>query len=203
MARDPVFDRQVAVAFQGAEAEIQRLFVAEINRQVGRVYSEARPSGHGQWIDGREGAPVESVSPFGVAVFEFRYLPEIVAFAANVLFANSPVDTHPKHNDIVFRESRLLFVDGVFQQNIRDGMAPSELRWLLDHPKGAEIIITDDEPYAGGLERGWSDQAPDGVYGISCGTVRRKYGNLVSAQFRWVRASTAPRGTPAMVIREL
>lgn len=203
MARDPVFDRQVALALRGTETEVQRLFVAEIHRQVGRVYAESRPAGHDQWIDGRADAPIESVSATGTAMFEFRYLPEVVVFALNVLFANSPVDEHEKADDVVFREGRILFVNGMAHGRVKDGMSPSDFRWILDHPKGTEFVIADEELYAGKLERGHSDQAPNGVYEITCGTVRRKFGNLAIVRFRWQRIEGAPRGTPSMVLTEI
>lgn len=203
MARDPVFDRDVRLMLQGAEAEIQKIFVARIHEEVDKVNREARPSGHDQWIDRKEGAPIESVSPFGTAVFEFRYLPEILCFALNILFANSPIDTSPERDDIVFRESRLLFVDGELHAAVKDGMSPSDFAWTLTKPKGTEYLLTDEEPYAGKLERGYSDQAPNGVYKISCDTVRRKYGNLAQITFEWIKVPGVKRPNPAMAIREI
>ena len=113
------------------------------------------------------------------------------------------MDTHPNHDDIVFRESRLLFVDGELHAAVKDGMSPSDFAWTLTKPKGTEYLLTDEEPYAGKLERGYSDQAPNGVFRISCDTVRRKYGNLVMVSFCWVRVPGKKWKTPAMAIREI
>ncbi|CAO3428662.1 hypothetical protein [Azospirillum argentinense] len=203
MARDPVFDRQVFLMLRGAEQEVQKLFVQHIHQELDRAKAEARPAGWDQWIDGKEGAPIESVSTFGVAVFEFRYMPEIICFALDILFANSPIDMHPRADNIVFREFRQLFIDGVFRDDVSDGMEPTDFRWMLDLPKGTEYLLTDDESYAGKLEKGYSDQAPNGVYKVSCDTVRRKFGNLVEVEFQWSRAEQGRRGgAPAMMIRE-
>lgn len=202
MTRDAAFDRSVALALQGAEAEVQRLFVAEIHQQLDRVYAESSPGGHTQWMDGRKGAAIETVKADGVAHFEFRYIPEVIAFAGEVLFVNSPVDEHPKADNIVFRVERLVFVNGVYDDVLISGADADDFKNLLAHPRGAEFTITDDEPYAGRLERGFSKQAPNGVYSIACDTVRRRYGELVTVEFRWRKIAGAAGFAPSMVIVE-
>lgn len=204
MARDPVFDRDLKLMLQGAEAEVQKRFVAYIDGALEQAKRDSRPAGWDQWIDGKEGAAIETVAPFGTAVFEFRYLPEILPFALAILYANSPVDDRWDSDEIVFREYRLLFVDGALHSSVSELAKPADFAWTLAKPKGTEYLITDDEPYAGKLERGFSDQAPHGVYKISCDTVRRKYGNFVTVHFEWVRGlGVWGKGAPAMVIREI
>lgn len=187
MARDPIFDRAIQTAFTGAADQIKRLFVAEATRQLERAKSEARPSGFDQFVDRVKGAPLQSVDPYGVIVFEFSYGAEVVEFALATLRSISPVDSSD------YQGGHHVYVDGVMVSD------------LSSLGTAKRIVIANTLPYARRIElpakwrhgpmkgqaRGWSiqpqvPQPKDSVYQHAVKTVNRRFGNAMRAEYAWV-----------------
>ncbi|MBP2291047.1 hypothetical protein [Azospirillum rugosum] len=203
--RSVSFDRVVRTIIQGAEQTVQRALVDRVKRELGRVEAEARPDSHERWIDRHRGAPIEAISPYGVAYFEFSYIPTIIGFAASLLRESSPVDfVNP--DDKVYRDSHAVFVHGDQAGILREG---ADLSFLTKFDQSEEFIVTDLQPYARRIEiprrngQPFSKQAPKGVYQICTSAVARRFARTVSARFVWVKFS-GQEGTeayPAMSIQ--
>lgn len=223
MAKDPIFDRGITLAISGAKDEVQKLFVAEIRRQLDRAIAEARPTSYEQYVDRVPGRVIEQVEPFGIAVFTFSYLSEIAKFALSVLREISPVDRgSPKReaNGIVYRDNHNVYVDGVLIESLSSIGAADR------------VVIANTLPYARRLElpskwrhgplkgqpRGWSiqpqvPQPADSIYQHAAATVRRRYGNMATVESTWVglaggteltggAANESRNRFPAIVIEE-
>ncbi|PZP15676.1 MAG: hypothetical protein DI607_07530 [Sphingomonas hengshuiensis] len=132
----------------------------EINRRaIGRVPP------HETFVDGRQGAPLESVRPDGVIVAEFELLGELFAWIGEMLVKNSPVLTGD------YAASHVFFADGVAVDP--GGVVPA----------AEEYVFLNVQPYARKIERGLSPQAPDGVYESVALMARRRFGNVASIRF--------------------
>lgn len=195
--RLPLFDRVVTTVMRGAEHRVQKALVATVKRELGRVLTTAQPSSYRQWIDGRAGAPIDSIDPFGVAYFEFSYHRAVVQFAGAVLRANSPVDTGR------YQDHHTVFADGVELGTLAED---ADLAFLGRVVPTAELVITDPLPYARRIElprrdgTPWSKQAPAGVYRISAATVSRRFSALYRVRFVWVRLEGDAARFPALSI---
>ncbi len=132
----------------------------EVNRRaIGRVPP------HETFVDGRQGAPLESVRPDGVIVAEFELLGELFAWIGEMLVKNSPVLTGD------YAASHAFFADGVAVD--AGGTVPA----------AEEYVFLNVQPYARKIERGLSSQAPDGVYESVALMARRRFGNVASIRF--------------------
>lgn len=183
MARTAFFNRVVTAVMQGAEEAVQRALVERVKQELGRVRAESRPDTWVQWIDRVQGVPIDQIRAGGLAHFEFSYARTIIGFAAAQLRATSPVDIVDPDNR-VFEESHILFADNHEVGRLTEGADLSFIDRIDPH---AEFVITNSQPYAGKVERGLSDQAPDGVYRIAASTVSRRYGAIVRSRFLWLR----------------
>ncbi|MBP2310494.1 hypothetical protein GBZ48_31515 [Azospirillum melinis] len=199
MARSPFIDRAIRVMRQGAEDVVQRALVDTVKTELSRVLTSARPDTFEQWIDGRPNAAIEQIKAHGVAYFEFSYIRTIIGFAAAQLRELSPEDfVHPDQR--VFRESHLLFCDGREVGTLTEGGDTSFIDRLSPR---SEFVITNSQPYAGKIERGQSDQAPNGVFRLAASTVSRRYGSIVTSRFLWLRMEglDEAQGYPAIAIQ--
>lgn len=154
---EPAADRgrRLAGYARQALAEAQ-----EINRRAtGRVPP------HETFVDGRQGAPLDTVKPDGVIVFEFDLLNDLFEWIGDMLVRHSPV------RDGDYAGSHLFFADGV-------AVDPG-----ADIPAADEYVFLNAQPYARKIERGLSPQAPDGVYESVALMARRRFGNLASIKF--------------------
>lgn len=219
------FDRDVTAFFDGVESDVKKRFVALIRNEVEKIESADKPSSRKQWIDGKKDAPIDSVSAYGRAYFEFLYLNEIVAFASKTLLDLSPVmrrkPKNPKdtHEPGRYKAAHSVYVDGDFVGLISPDVDQME-RLLTKVPSGATVTITNfvqsqtgPGTYARRLEIGHlSPQAPNGVYEPAVAVVRQRYDNLADVQFAWVgvidaaisgskAANKADVRFPAMIIQ--
>jgi hypothetical protein len=170
-------DKTVFARLQAKTVEIaQRQLVALAHEEHAKVIARCEPSAHSTAVDGRPGAPVESVKPFGVVHFEYSYFSEIAKLALEVLKAKSPVDTGD------YAADHSIYIDGVLTPADRIGMAQ-------------RMVVANVEPYARIIEVGrgrrvpWSKQPQvpsEGVYHHVVKAIRRKYSSIVSARFAWV-----------------
>lgn len=199
MARSPFIDRVIRVVQEGGERAIQRALADTAKQELSRVLVGASPDTYEQWIDGQAGAAIDQIKAHGVAYFEFSYLRTIIAFAAAQLRELSPEDfVHPDQR--VFRESHILFCDGREVGTLTEG---GDTAFINRLPPRSEFVITNAQPYAGKIERGQSDQAPDGVFRLAASTVSRRYGSIVTSRFLWLRMEGLEEalGYPAIAIQ--
>lgn len=177
------FDRDISVYFpeDGTPEARRQLFaryardsLKEAQEQNRRVLGTV-PS-HKQIVDGREGAPLESVRDGGHIDFEFEMLDDIFAYVGELLVKHSPVgqssDKRPGHPGM-YRESHAFFADNVM-------VDPGE-----PVPVASEYVFINLQPYARKIERGLSPQAPDGVYQGVAKMAADRFGNLAVIRFSY------------------
>lgn len=116
-------------------------------------------------VDGKRGAPLTSVRPDGVIVAEFDLLREVLEWIGEQLLLDSPRLTGR------YMQSHRLFADNI---EVLDGLIP---------PEAEEYAFVNLQPYARKIERGLSDQAPEGVYEAIAVTANKRFGNLARIRF--------------------
>lgn len=130
-----------------------------------------------QIVDGRQGAPLESVKPGGTIVFLFAVGAPLLAAAFDLAIETamrlSPVLTGR------FRESFRMLING--QQRDAEAGAPVVLA------EGDLVEITNLQPYARKLEKGASHAAPNGIFEVAATVVRARYGGVVNVEFAYER----------------
>lgn len=123
---------------------------------------------YGQIVDGVRGARLEAVNPDrGVIVFEFELGLDVLRFVGEQLVLNSPVLTGR------YRQSHVLLADGV-EIDLDAGIPPAD-----------EYAFVNIVPYARKIERGESDQAPEGVYEVVADMAKRRFGNIADVKFSY------------------
>lgn len=148
--------RRIADYARTALAEAQ-----ETNRQATGGVPE-----HTTFVDGREGAPLESVNPDnGVIVFRFELVTDLLAWIDKTLQAHSPVRSGR------YQRSHVLIADGTAV----DPEGPI--------PDASEYVFVNTQPYARKIERGMSRQAPDGVYEAVAALASKRFGNVARIRF--------------------
>jgi len=129
---------------------------------------------HETYVDGRSGAPLESVKPTGTILFEFEIFEDMLEWIGTQLIQHSPVWRG------TYANSHMLFADGVA------------------HEPGAPLVEADEyvfvnvQPYARKIERGLSRQAPSGVYEAVALLARRRFSNMASIKFTFREPLTGP-----------
>lgn len=124
---------------------------------------------HETIVDGRRHSDLAQINPDrGLIVFEFELLIEVVDWCWAQLFKYSPVLTGR------YSKSHLIFADG----RELDTPDPSVL--------AAQWTIASGVPYARKIEKGLSDQAPDGVYEGVAALARTRFGNFAKVRFTFV-----------------
>jgi hypothetical protein len=182
MARIGNFSREVELlisrtlspeARQKIAAREARKILAEAQAANARVLGKTPP--HKEYVDGRLGAPLESVNPdMGHITFDFSLIGEMLAWIDRKLFENSPVgsppdDPHPG----LYRGSHILLADGV-EIDYEPGKRV---------PEAQNFTFVNTVPYARKIERGHSSQAPDGVYEVVADMAKRRFGNIANIRF--------------------
>lgn len=134
------------------------------------------------FVDGKEGAPLESVRPDGVIVAEFELVSDVLIWISEQLTKFSPVLSGR------YQRSHELFADGKLVSAI-DQLIP-----LAD-----QYVFVNTVPYARKIERGSSSQAPDGVYQGVASLAQRRFGNIARSSYTF---ATLPEGerNPAIVV---
>lgn len=164
---------EVFAAF--AEEEIDE--AKEINASVlGRVPP------YQVFVDGKQGAPLESVQPDGIIIAEFELVSDVLIWISEQLTKYSPVKTGR------YQRSHELFADGKLVSTI-DQVIP-----LAD-----QYVFVNTVPYARKIERGSSSQAPDGVYQAVAGLANRRFSNIARSSYTF---ATLPGGerNPAIAV---
>lgn len=138
-------------------ARIAGLYIAEadeINRRVLGYKPQRRV-----FVDGREGAPLQSVKPDGRIAAEWDLVDSLIERIEEMLLQASPYLTGR------YRKGHRLFADG------------KEVQFGAAIPRAQEYIFTNIEPYARKIEgtetrRPQSRRAPEGVYKLIVKTAR-------------------------------
>jgi hypothetical protein len=150
------------------------------------------PAPHETYVDGRLGAPLETVRPDGAILFEWQLLGDLFQWIEAQLILNAPVRSGR------FAKSFVFFADGVEAEPTRP-------------PQASEFVFLNTQPYARKIEGGLSSQAPAGVFETVAVLARRRFGNLASIRFsfrtpigrtiaRGKRGDRSGNRTPAIVI---
>jgi len=183
MARNTAFARQVQLFTDQVGAARRQALIqlaAESFATADRQNTEVlgRPAEYDTVVDGKAGVSPERVKEGGTIVYLFKVgsasLQAAVDDAFRILAELAPILTGRYQNS--FR----LFVNGTEQDAATAG-APIDLR------DTDEIQITNLQPYARKLERGWSSQAPNGVFETAATALRSQYGNLLNISFSYDR----------------
>jgi hypothetical protein len=137
----------------------------DTNRQIlGRV-----PNRH-TFVDGREDAPLDSVSYPGVIVREYDLVLDVLQFIAEELRQISPVgskpDKRPGHPGF-YRDSHTLFADGI------------EVPVSETIPDAREYVFLSTAPYARRVERRST------VYELTAAKASQRFGNIAKVYFSW------------------
>jgi hypothetical protein len=148
-----------------AFAEFARRALAEAQDQNRQVFGAVPP--HDTFVDGRKGAPLESVKPDGVIVFQFELLTEAFEWIDDMLILHSPSKSGR------YAKSHVFLADG----READPFRP---------PQGAsEFVFINRQPYARKIERGQSPQAPEGVYDVVAILAQQRFGNMARIRFSY------------------
>lgn len=159
------------IARRATAEATQRALVRTAKRLHGQVMrTDPRPVRFTRFVDGRQGAPEESVRAGGVITYLYPRLDAVVQYAMEVLFDLSPVLSG------AYRNSHTLFVGGAAVENLKG--------WLPD----AEIVITNTVPYARKIELGVMKMRVAGsakVYAQAAKKVRARFGNVAKIGFTY------------------
>jgi hypothetical protein len=118
-------------------------------------------------VDGRDGAPLQSVKPDGVVIAEFELFNDVLAWIADQLDKVSPFKSGR------YRKNNTLFADGI----------ETDVGSVL--PDASEFAFINTTPYARKIERGASSQAPDGVFQVVATLARQRFGNIAKISFTY------------------
>ena len=121
---------------------------------------------HDLFIDGGKQQDLSGVRPTSRIIYEFHLLADIIEWIDGMLQLHSPIRSGR------YQASHLWFADDV-EFDIR-AIPPAE-----------QYVVLNAQPYARKIERGQSDQAPDGVYEGVATLAKRRYGNVAYVGFGW------------------
>jgi hypothetical protein len=119
------------------------------------------------FVDGREGANLESVKPSGTIVCDFVLINELLVYIGSQLVKHSPVKTGR------YQHSHILLADG------------RQISWEAGIPSADEYVFTSLVPYARKIERGSSTEAPQGVYQTVAHLAQRQFRDFASITFSY------------------
>jgi hypothetical protein len=149
-------------------ADLARRKVAELETRLGKPYKTI--------VDGREGAPLESVKSGGNIQFQFLNMgPALDAIWERLVFG-SPIG--PERGLPHYFQVHWLIVDGAWVE-IPEAAAAMPIR--------AQSVcqFVNARPYARKLEFGYSLQAPDGIYELVAFWAQREF-PMLNIEFGWV-----------------
>jgi len=167
---DFVKDIKVVVSDLKSPEEKSKRLAAFARKQIAEAVqinqvATGQPSSYQVAVDGRIGAPIDSVKPDGVIVATFDLIADVLDWIGAMLVKESPVLTGE------YAASHRLFVDGVEHE-------PGDVV-----PEADEYVFVSVVPYARKIERGLSSQAPDGVYQAVAAVARNRFGNTAKISF--------------------
>lgn len=168
-----------------ALATVDRQMFAIAERKNQEILQAYRPSSVVRTIDGVIAATDLAYTAYQVAVvaqrvqqrsrvirYRYSYLDDVVAFALKTLRDNSPVGSGDDPHPGLYRDSHMVFVDGV---------AASSATGLR---AGQIVHISNPVPYARKIEGGFT--VPGHVYEDAAQTVEGRYGNTARIEFLYM-----------------
>jgi hypothetical protein len=169
---DFVKDVQVVVSDLKSPEEKSKRLAAFAKEQIAEAVqinetATGNPSPYQVAVDGRIGAPIDSVKPDGVIVATFDLIADTLNWIGEMLVKESPVLTGEYAN------SHVLFVDGVAH-------TPGDAV-----PDAEEYVFMNVQPYARKIEHGLSPQSPDGVYQAVAAVAKQRFGNTAKITFTY------------------
>jgi hypothetical protein len=155
MARPQAFVRELKIATAGLEPQAIAALLAKTAKQaLAEAQAEGvAPDRYIRSVNGRIGAAEESVIPPGPIVYTFNWLPEVAAYA------------------LAFAEERSPVLSGRFKKSwfvMVNGAAVTDLEAI---PLDAEVIVTNDQPYARRIEVGKTEAGRSFVVRVPPGIV--------------------------------
>lgn len=166
-----IIDELLSPAAQSAQfASGAGQFIAEADETNRRVLGRIPP--RKTFVDGREGAALETVRPGGVIVAEWELITDVLLWIAADLIAHSPVgrteagDKHPG----LYKKSHTLFADA------------TEVSVGEQIPPASEYVFMNMLSYSRKIERGSSRQF-DRVYEGTAQRARGRFGNVAKIYF--------------------
>lgn len=142
---------------------------------------------HTTFVDGSENDDLKSVRPDGVIVFDFDVLTLIVRWIEQQILTHSPVRSG------LYKKSHQIYVDG---SAIDSGARISG--------SVQQVIFAPAVLYAQRLERGWSKQAPDGIYQVVAAMARQKFlASAVSVSFGYTQVNDISVPRPSRFTRKV
>lgn len=170
MARITPIERELKIATAGLEPPAIAALLAQTAREA---LAESISDGTGspdydKFVNGRQGLPEESVIPPGPILYLFSAMEEVAAYALAFCVARSPVRSGR------YKASWFVLANG----------APTDPNNI---PHGAEVIVTNDRPYARKIDVGHMKMSvPSGIIESARQAVNRRFGNFVFAQRRMI-----------------
>jgi hypothetical protein len=123
------------------------------------------------WVDGQQGAALESVKSSGTIVREYELVDDVLLFIGQQLWEVSPVLTG------FYRAHHSIYADG------------TEIDLGGTIPDAREYVFINDVIYARKIEGAWrpaeSKQAPQGVYEFVALKAEARFGNIARIKFGW------------------
>lgn len=173
--RIEAIDRDIAVFLdEDLSPEAQGRLFAEAAREARdealRTNRAAlgRETAYTTFVDGRVGASEDAAKLPGTIAYEFDVGTDMLAEIGDLLVKASPARSGR------YARSFKIFVDGA------------------EKPTGAplpedaeEVLFLNVQPYARKIERGQSDQAPDGVFQAVAAIAMSRFGNFASVKFTY------------------
>lgn len=161
---DTLSDKAISQAFAEAAGQIIEDAKAQNQSVLGKVppYTVA--------VDGRIGAPLDSVRPDGQVFVEFELVFEAIEWIGEMLKQYSP------YRSGRYQSSHVLLADN---QAVDEGAVP---------PLAETYSWVNLQPYARKIERGLSSQRPDGVYQAvaKMASSTSKFGNVAKIKFGYI-----------------
>lgn len=176
MARPQAFERELRLAGAGLAPDVLRKQLAAFAKQeLTKVQASGEaPQHYVRAVNGRIGAPEESVELPGPIVYSFNVLPGVAEYALAFAKARSPVLSGR------FKRSWFVMVNG------------AQITNLESIPLDGELILTNDQPYSRKIEIGaMKMRVPPGIVEDTRQAVMRRFGNIVTAQKRFIPLSGA------------
>lgn len=171
MARAQAISQSFSVAKQGTLEETQKILARFAKRAHGAVMQMApRPTSFTRFVDGRKGAPEETVKPFGIITYFYPRIDIVAQAAMDALFDRSPVLSGR------YRNSHTLFLNGQAVTNLQN--------WK----PGDEVSISNPLPYSRKIEVGSMNMRVPGtdmVYQQAVRIVNSRFGNLAKILFTY------------------
>lgn len=176
MARPAAFERELRVATAGLQPQAIAKLLAETARKAlaDAISSGEAPNNYVRAVNGRVGVSEDHVIPPGPILYTFNSLPDVAEYALAFAMARSPVKSGR------FKRSWFVMVNG---------------RMIFDPQSieiDAEVILTNDQPYSRKIETGhMTMRVPPGIVEDTRQAVMRRFGNIVTAQKRFISLSGA------------